>query len=120
MTGKGGKIFEKLGTSFTGTQYTDAFSVTRGNTFSVQAIWSGTPTTTVTLQASNVPTDDRDDSDDTWWEDDPDFAAANAPAGSASSEMYNVGNAGALYYRFKFVTTSTGAMECWLGIKDTA
>ena len=118
MSYKGGKIFEKTGASFTGTQRTDAFSVALADTFAVQAIWTGTPTSTVTLQSSNVPTDDRDDTADTDWTDDPDFTADNLPAGSADNDMYLVGNAGAAFYRFKFVTTSTGTMKCYASIKD--
>ena len=119
MSYKGGRVFHKVGVAFTGTQVTDVVSASLGDTLSLHMIWTGTPTTTVKLQVSNKPHDDRDDSAaSTDWYDDPDFAAVNAPLGSASNEMFIIGNAGCLYYRLHFVTTSTGACDVFAAIKD--
>lgn len=119
MRAKGGRIFFKEGAAFTGTQVTDPVNVSLGDTLSFHFIWTGTPTTTTKLQVSNKPSDDRDDSAaSTDWYDDPDFTPVNAPAGSASNEMFVVGNAGCAFYRLHFVTTSTGTAEVHVAIKD--
>lgn len=85
------------------TVYSEKFSMKRGSIWSLHVVWTGTPTSTVTLWQSNVEIPD--ESDDTDWVENTDLTMP-APAGSASKAFLNAGNAGARHYRLKVVTGS--------------
>ncbi len=87
------------------------FSMQYGTIASLHFIWTGTPTSTITLWESNKG--EKPSTDDTDWVQNTDITFTQ-PAGSASKGLYNFGNAGARWYRVKVVTSvSSGTFTCW-------
>ena len=80
--------------------------------FSLHLVWTGTPTGTFTLWASDRP--DASLTDDTDWVQFTTGITFTNPAGSASKGLYEVGNARSLKYRVKYVNASgTGTLSAW-------
>lgn len=93
------------------TEYSIKFGGIDFPQWSVHFEWTGTPTATITLWASNK--DDPSEADDTDWVQD--STSFTGPAGSASKGFYEIGNSSARYYRFKVVTSGgSGTFQAWV------
>ena len=94
------------------TEYSYPIALTDCEVWAAHFVWTGTPTSTVTLWATCMEKPSL--TDDTDWVDVTGTLTMPAPAGSASKAMVNVGNTGAYQYRFKVVTASgSGTMKIY-------
>lgn len=93
---------EGVAVSGANTYYSIPISASHAAFFGLQLVWSGTPTGTFTLWATdkNQPSL----ADDTDWVQDTTFSPTN-PAGSASKMRDNVGNGVARFWRIKYVNS---------------
>lgn len=106
-----------VNTTTSATEYSNPFSVSEGSVWSAHHVWTGTPTTAVTLWCSNYPSPSL--TDDTDWVDVSPATGMPAPAGSASKSFLDIGNSGGAKYRFKYVTTvGSGTIKCWVHGKE--
>ena len=115
------KLSPKVGVavSSTNTYYSEIFGSNDCTNWSVHLQWTGTPSGTLTLWASNKP--DPDASSDSDWVSVTLPAGMAGPAGSASSNFTDVGNSGGKAYRLKYVNASgSGALMGWVHGKQAA
>lgn len=83
------------------TVYSDPISNKYGGGLGIELVFTGTPTSTITLQKSNEFAPDSN----TTWIDDGDISITG-PSGSAVSVEEEIGNARFLWYRLKIETSS--------------
>lgn len=127
---KGGNVCNGLVNDGTDvTVYSTPFVVGTASTFSMHLIWtetSATFATVVTMWASNKRKPDESDDAD-WVEIDADggfdgFPGLTAGAmGTTGKDFVDVGNAGGIHYRLKFVRSGGAAtIDCFVAMKDNA
>ena len=93
-----------------------ALSLVNSDNFSIHLEWTGTPTSTVTIWASNKPDPDEGDNDDDWVQDT--SVSITGPAGAAGKFLVEAGNAGSRWYRIKIETSGgTGTFSAWVNAK---
>lgn len=116
MSAQGGyskRFYEGEAVSSTNTYYSDRWSMLKGSIMSIHLIAEQTSALvgTWTLCQSNKP--NADPSSDTDWEQNTDvtFTAVSGD----TSQFLNIGNAGARWYRLKYVNTSgTGTIDAYI------
>lgn len=95
----------------TNTYYSQAIRVNHGVTASFHITFTGTMTGTLTIWFSNIPNAALD-TDADWVEDS--TATLTSPAGSATKDVYNIGNLAVYGVRFKYVNASgSGTVRGW-------
>lgn len=124
------KVSENIAVTGTVTYYSAPISLRDCWVLGVQAIWTGTPTGTLTLEVSN------DRRVQEYWEQQQNHASSGvagtwtvpatggtfpaSPAGSASSVVESFGNLGYSYARIKYVNASgSGNLKVFLGAKGS-
>lgn len=104
--------------SGTNTYYSKPFGGAHSDGQSIHLEWSGTPTGTFTLWASDKP--NPSETDDTDWVQDTTFSPTN-PAGSASKMMDTTSNMKANLKRIKYVNASgSGTLKGWATVVRNA
>lgn len=98
-----GNMLDGVAVTGTNTYYSTKFTSQWSDVFGMMVQWSGTPTGTLTLWASDkeMPSE----TDDADWVQDTTFSPTN-PAGSAGKFRDNVANGVARWWRLKYVNAS--------------
>ena len=105
-----GNVTDGVAVTGTNTYYSTKWTAQWSDVWAMMITWSGTPTGTLTLWASDKEAPS--EADDTDWVQDTTFSPTN-PAGSAGKFRDNVANGAARWWRLKYVNSSgSGTLVC--------